>query len=81
MGTDIRPTSVQAGSYALSLHAPAGLTCSSVMLQGRDVFDEVLVIGNDNIELTVICGEVVTRLSGTVPDVSGPRGINPISNV
>lgn len=71
IGTDIRPTPVQPGTYALTFRSPPNLTCSSVMLQGRDVSDEPFVVGNDDIDVTVICGEVVTRLSGTVRNQSG----------
>jgi hypothetical protein len=59
------------GRYGLTLGAPRGLSCTSVMRNGRDVTDEWLVVGTEDIDLTVICGEPATRVSGKVRRENG----------
>lgn len=54
------------GRYWIELWAPRGMWCSAVIRNGRDVTDEWLVVEAEDIDLTVICGEVATRVSGTV---------------
>jgi hypothetical protein len=71
-GPELRfSTFVQRGAYRLNPRAPAGLSCSAIMREGRDITDEVLLVGADNIELTVVCGEPATRLGGTVRKTDG----------
>jgi len=53
------------------MHSPSDMPCSSVTAQGRDVLDEIFVFGPDDMDLTIVCGNVATRLSGTVRNQSG----------
>ena len=66
-GSDLRAEWVATpGRYWMSLFAPRGLWCTAVMRNGRDVTDEWLVVETEEIDLTVICGEPATRVSGRV---------------
>ena len=67
LGPELRFASeVAPGRYVLTLQAPAGLWCTAAMRTGRDIADEILVVDADDIDLTVICGDAATRLSGKV---------------
>ena len=58
------------GRYVVTPYA-TGTACTSVLNRGRDVSDELLVLERDDVELTVVCGEPPTRLSGTVRNERG----------
>ena len=66
-GPELRfSTYIPRGAYRLMPRSLAGVSCTAVMRGGRDITDDVFVIGADDIDLTVICGEPATRLAGTV---------------
>jgi hypothetical protein len=45
--------------------------CTAALLQGRDVSDEVLELRTDDVDITIVCGDQPTLLTGTV---RGERG-------
>lgn len=49
----------------------AGTPCTAVLHGDRDVSDDPLVLEGDDVEVTVVCGEPPTQLSGTVRDERG----------
>jgi hypothetical protein len=57
---------VPPGRYTLTMASPEGAWCTSVLLRGRDIADEVFVVGSEDLDLTVICGDATTRVRGTV---------------
>lgn len=66
-GPDLRAEWVATpGRYWMTLGAPRGLWCTAVMRNGRDVTDEWLVVGAEDVDLTVICGEPASRVTGKV---------------
>jgi hypothetical protein len=62
---------VPPGVYAIGLRSPSGVTCTAAMVQGRDISDELFVVGSADIDMTVRCTDAPTRLSGTVRGDSG----------
>ena len=72
-GSNLTFTSyVPPGPYTLILPATADVTCTAVMVGGRDVSDGVFVMGSDDVvDVTVHCNDPATRLSGTVRDDRG----------
>jgi hypothetical protein len=68
----IRPSSTQLipGRYVVTPYT-TGEPCTSVAYQGRDVSDEPLLLAAEDVEVTLICGQSPTRLSGTVRDARG----------
>jgi hypothetical protein len=72
LGPELRfAASAAPGRYVLTPQAPAGLWCTAVTRQGRDITDEILVVQSEDIDLTVVCGEPATRLSGKVRKEDG----------
>lgn len=66
LGADFRfEGSAPAGRYALTLRGPDGVSCTA-MVGGHDVSDELFVVGNDPMEMTIVCGDAPTRVRGTV---------------
>ena len=67
-GPDLRFSTLLApGRYQFNrLYSPANLPCTAVLRNGKDIADEVLVVTDEPLDLTVVCGESATRLSGTV---------------
>lgn len=58
------------GLYVITPNS-GGSACTVVLRDGRDVSDEPLVLAGDDVDLTVVCGDPPTRLSGTVRDERG----------
>jgi uncharacterized protein (DUF2141 family) len=52
------------GRYAVSVRSPVGVSCTATVA-GRDVTDEVFLVGTDPIEMTVVCGDPAASLRGT----------------
>ena len=58
------------GRYVVSVRGPDGVACTATVA-GRDVADEIFVVGTDPIEMTITCGEAATRLQGTTRKSDG----------
>jgi hypothetical protein len=52
------------GRYVITPFISGDITCTAVMLQERDVSDEPLVLDREDVEVTIVCGDAPTRLSG-----------------
>jgi hypothetical protein len=63
------------GRYAVGVHGPDGVSCTATVA-GRDVADEVFVVGTDPIEMTVGCGNATTTVRGTVRKDDGGADAN-----
>ena len=57
--------------YLVTTYAGNGNQCMAITADGRDVSDEPLVLQNDDVEVTIVCGAPATRLSGTVRNDRG----------
>jgi hypothetical protein len=57
--------------YLITTYAGNGNQCMAITSDGRDVSDEPLVLQDDDVEVTIVCGAPPTRLSGTVRDDRG----------
>ncbi len=62
------------GRHMITPYLPprADIHCTSILVDGRNVLDEPLIVGQDPLALTVVCGDPPTRVSGTV---RGERGL------
>jgi hypothetical protein len=67
------PFSVQIvpGRYVITPGPRDGTWCTAVLFQGRDISDEPVTLGSEDIDVTVVCGDQPTRLSGTVRSDAG----------
>jgi hypothetical protein len=70
-------TQLVPGRYVVTPYT-TGTSCTA-MCQGRDVSDEALVLTDADVELTIVCGEPPTRLSGTVRDERGSVDDNAVA--
>jgi hypothetical protein len=69
-----RPATVELppGRYVVIPNGPAsGPWCTTAMVEGRDVSDELLNLGTENVDVIVTCGDTPTRLSGTTRSERG----------
>jgi hypothetical protein len=62
--------SMPPGRYVITPYLTQS-SCTSVVFRGRDVSDEPLVLGTEDVEITVACGDQPTRLNGTVRSERG----------
>ena len=63
---------VPPGAYTFILPVTADVTCTALMVGGRDVSDGVFIMGSEDVvDVTVHCNDPATRLSGTVRDDRG----------
>jgi hypothetical protein len=59
------------GRYLVTPVLSGEVFCTAVLFGNRDVSDEPLVIDRDDVDVTIVCGDTPTKLSGTVRNDRG----------